>query len=84
MLFFIHTATPGIFSVDFVPERPPFSSSPVPEDKEIIHRGTLSAETEQFLATLTGTPIEKSRKINAYIKSHHVYPEDLDVAGITR
>jgi hypothetical protein len=80
--FYIHMASPGIFAIDFLPEKPSFASSPVPEDREIIHRGILSAETEQFLATLKGTAVEKSRQINEYITSHHVYPEDLSVAGI--
>lgn len=74
--FIIVSDQDSTFSVEFLKEQPPFIVQPIPADRERMHRGSFSAETEAFLASLTGSDVEKAGKIGKYVREHHEYPDD--------
>ncbi|MEI6477401.1 MAG: transglutaminase domain-containing protein [bacterium] len=72
--FYIQSTETSDFTVEFLKEPTAFISPPIGEDVRDVHRGRLSDQTEQFLATVRGTPTEMAVKAQGYIRSNHFYP----------
>ncbi len=62
------------FSVEFLKEDPAYIGSPVPEDLAKIHRGRLSDATEDMMAQLRGTTLDKADQARRYLFANHFYP----------
>lgn len=72
--FYIEASGQCKFSVEFLPEKPPFIGPPIAEDTASIYRGQLSPKTEAFIAGLTGSTIQKAERCRQYIFANHFYP----------
>lgn len=72
--FYLETTGPCQFSIDFAKEIDPQTGRPVPEDLQLLHRSSLSPETEAAIQQLTGSNLDKALQVQRYVLSHHFYP----------
>lgn len=80
--FYVESHSVSAFSVDFLQEDPAFISPPIAEDTVLPYRGSLSADTETAIQSLTGSAREIASQAVDYVHSHHYYPSggDLEMA----
>lgn len=72
--FYLKSNGATSFSVEFLKEDPAFIGRPVPEDLAKIHRGRLSDATEDMMAQLRGTALDKADQARRYLFANHFYP----------
>ncbi len=72
--FYFQAETSCKYGVDFVKSDNYAVENLINSDIEQMYQGSLTTETEKFLAAIDGDNIRKVKLIKSYINAHHFYP----------
>lgn len=72
--FYIESPTKQAITVEFAPERTPYSGPPIAEDTRPLTQTPLSQDAQEVLGRARGSNIDKAVAVCAYVRSRHFYP----------